>query len=121
MPNPLAQRRIGRMKAEPPAFPHRGPVTEPSVAAWANVSRRPATLLSHKAPADASRRFVPMTKTIRGPNRGRPEGRAHRQRLRGLIVPNLEPGGVVPSGRTVARLLGVSRSEAHRHICRVLA
>ena len=53
--------------------------------------------------------------------RSRPEGRIHRQRLRALILPRLQPGATVPSGPELSRLLGIHHSEAYRHMRRVLA
>jgi hypothetical protein len=54
-------------------------------------------------------------------NRGRPEGRAHRARLRDLILPGLRVGSQLPKGVCLARLLGINESEAYRHLHRVLA
>jgi hypothetical protein len=60
-------------------------------------------------------RGLPMT------NRGRPEGRIHRARLRQLVLPMLAPGVAVPGCRSLGRLLGIHESEAGRHMKRVLA
>lgn len=53
-------------------------------------------------------------------NRGRPEGRIHRARLRALVLPMLAPGVAVPGCRALSRLLGIHESEAGRHMRRVL-
>lgn len=53
-------------------------------------------------------------------SRGRPEGRAHRQLLRDAVVPHLRAGVQVPPAKCLAALLGVSMSEAARHMRRVL-
>lgn len=54
-------------------------------------------------------------------SRGRPEGRAHRQRLREEVLPHLMRGSQVPLAKTLAAMLSVSVSEAARHMRRVLA
>lgn len=53
-------------------------------------------------------------------SRGRPEGRAHRQRLRKEVLPSLRVGCRVPPSKLIAKLLGISQQEASRHLRRVL-
>ena len=63
-----------------------------------------------------------MTQTIhRKVSRGRPEGRAHRARLRILVLPTLHLGQPVPTARTLGWLLRINQSEAWRHMRRALA
>jgi alkylated DNA nucleotide flippase Atl1 len=51
----------------------------------------------------------------------KPQGIAHRERLRALIVPRLAPGMRLPRTRVVGRWLGICQQEAHRHMRQVLA
>ena len=51
----------------------------------------------------------------------KPQGRAHRALLRRVVVPHLRPGMRVPRAKRLAMLLGISQSEAQRHMKRVLA
>jgi hypothetical protein len=53
-------------------------------------------------------------------NCGRPEGRAHRDKIARWIIPKLAPGCRVPSANWMARFLGISSSEGGRQIRRAL-
>ena len=53
-------------------------------------------------------------------SREKPEGIAHRELLRRVIVPHLRPGMRVPSAKRLAELLGINQAEAARHMNRVL-
>jgi DNA-binding transcriptional regulator YhcF (GntR family) len=53
-------------------------------------------------------------------HRNRPEGLAHRAKLRRWIVPRLRPGCRIPSSRWLGRFLGVSGSQGYWHMRRVL-
>jgi hypothetical protein len=54
------------------------------------------------------------------PRRYRCEGEAHRARLRALLLPRLYVGALLPRHACVGRWLGISASEAGRHLTRVL-
>ena len=54
-------------------------------------------------------------------NRGRPEGRAHRAKLRAEVLPYLRLGSPVPNCVVLGKLLGISKSQALIHMQRVLA
>ena len=54
-------------------------------------------------------------------HRQRPEGLAHRARIRAVIVPRLVPGCRLPATALLGRWLGISQQEACRHLRRVLA
>jgi len=59
---------------------------------------------------------IPTTKH----RRSRPQGRAHRAKIRALIVPKLYVGARVPGRSFMAKFLGVSPQSGRRHIRRVL-
>ena len=52
--------------------------------------------------------------------RYRCEGEAHRARLRAMLLPRLHVGALLPRHACVGRWLGISASEAGRHLTRVL-
>lgn len=52
--------------------------------------------------------------------RNKKEGAAHRARLRAEVLPYLRIGFMVPTATLLSGLLGVSPSEAARHMRRVL-
>lgn len=53
-------------------------------------------------------------------NRGKPQGRAHREMLRRVVVPQLRAGSPVPCAAWLGLLLAIHPSEAARHMQRVL-
>lgn len=61
-----------------------------------------------------------MPTTSRGPS-SRPEGRAHRARVRQLLAPSLEIGARLPKAAWLGCMLGVDDTQALRHLRRVLA
>ena len=52
---------------------------------------------------------------------GKPQGRAHRDVLRKMILPGVRAGAVLPTGEFLGVALGVCGSEAMRHLKRMLA
>lgn len=73
---------------------------------------------SHKAPESATGEFVSMSQPHN--HHEKAAGRAHRERLRLLILPKLRPGCRVPSSAFLGRLLGVSASAGYWHMRWVL-
>jgi hypothetical protein len=61
-----------------------------------------------------------MPTTIRGPS-SKPQGRAHRARLRELLAPELQPGARLPKTAYLGAVLGVDPTQALRHLRRMLA
>jgi hypothetical protein len=61
-----------------------------------------------------------MPTYIRGPS-SKPQGRAHRARLRELLAPDLQPGARLPKALYLGAVLGIDASQAGRHLRRVLA
>ena len=53
-------------------------------------------------------------------HRSRPEGAAHRARIRALIIPRLSVGCRLPRVALLARWLGCSHEQARYHLRRVL-
>lgn len=53
-------------------------------------------------------------------SRSKPQGHAHRSKIRRWIVPRLHVGCRIPSGAWLAKFLGISASEGMRHMRRVL-
>lgn len=52
--------------------------------------------------------------------KSRPQGRAHRDKLRSEVLPRLRVGMMVPEAKVLSLLLGITGSEAARHMRRVL-
>lgn len=52
--------------------------------------------------------------------RAKPEGIAHRARLRALLLHRLRPGVRIPSSGWLGRFLGISDTQAHLHMRRML-
>ena len=61
-----------------------------------------------------------MPTMIRGPS-SKPQGRAHRARLRELLASDLRPGARLPKALYLGAVLGIDASQAGRHLRRVLA
>jgi len=53
-------------------------------------------------------------------SRNKPAGLAHRAQLSRMIVQRLQPGHRIPSANWLSRFLGLSSSEAARHMRRAL-
>lgn len=51
---------------------------------------------------------------------GKPQGEAHRAKIRKWIVPRLRPGCRIPSSGWMGRFLGVSPTAGYWHMRRVL-
>jgi hypothetical protein len=108
-----------RHKSKPPALQTLAACNWLTVA-WGDDKKGSPQHPSIAPPRTEQGGIATMPTYVRGPS-SKPQGRAHRARLRELLAPDLQLGARLPKTAYLGAVLGVDPTQALRHLRRMLA